>query len=186
MTRKTNTIRGMVLGLAGLVYGCAPMTPEETKTSQERMLMLPLLYAPLNNNLTPKQQFASSVTGNLIKDYDVAREGRSNLTVNVSQAQPTREYTDAERDEAMRRLLAVKGIDADVAFGFKKKEIPREKYIEDFKKYTNPDYVDVSNLDNDSEKIEENQVETDTSAEKKPKSIYQEAFEKYQKGNRGN
>lgn len=70
------------LGLAGLISSCAPMTPEEQQKSDERMLMLVTGYGSIVEP-DPQRAAVMGLTSQIIRDYDVAREGRSQTEINI-------------------------------------------------------------------------------------------------------
>jgi len=78
--------KGKCLALAGSVYlaGCAPMTPDEQQKRDERLLMLGLGYASITEE-DPQKSAAMGLTSQILRDYDVAREGRSKTNITLVQ-----------------------------------------------------------------------------------------------------
>lgn len=72
---------GAGLGLASLVnVSCAPMTPEEKQRSDERLLMLGLGYKAILED-DPQKAAVMGFTSDVLRDYDLAKEGRDQIII---------------------------------------------------------------------------------------------------------
>ena len=81
--RNAGKVLGLVGGLGSLgLSGCAPMTSEEQQRRDERLLMLGLGYSAINDP-NPQSAAAKSLTSQILRDYDVAREGKSQVNVGI-------------------------------------------------------------------------------------------------------
>lgn len=69
-----------LVGSLGYLSGCAPISPEEQQRRDERLLMLGLGYGSIYEK-NPQKATAMSLTSQIIRDYDVAREGRSEINI---------------------------------------------------------------------------------------------------------
>ncbi len=77
MKKLRSYISFVSLGLAGVLCGCNA-TPEQ----EERALGYVLGgNARINKNLTPEQRSIAGYTGDIIYDYNIAREGRDQIII---------------------------------------------------------------------------------------------------------
>ncbi len=76
MKKLKNYLIGTGLGLTGFLYGCAPMTPDEQQKRDERLLMFVLGYGAIVEP-NPQRAAAMGLTSQILRDRDVAREGKS-------------------------------------------------------------------------------------------------------------
>ena len=103
---RFRTYLGIVgVGLASLIGGCNT-TPEQQRKAEERMLMLGLGYGSIIEP-NPQRAAAMGLTSQIMRDYDVAREGRSgvNITIQQNSLDNTKELSEEEREEVMDRIF---------------------------------------------------------------------------------
>ncbi|MDO8508524.1 MAG: hypothetical protein Q7S27_02450 [Nanoarchaeota archaeon] len=90
-----------IAGLSSLLSSCAPLTPDEQQKADERMLMLSLGYGSIFEP-NPQKAAVMGLTSEIMRDYDVAREGKSEVIVNVQPTNPVQEYEDPKLSEEKR------------------------------------------------------------------------------------
>ncbi len=86
-----------LIGIIGLV-GCE-MTPEEQRRAEERTIEYIIgTNAITNRNLTLQQGAVVGYTAQMIRDYNVAKEGKDNQVIVIQQ--PQQDYVSDEERKA--------------------------------------------------------------------------------------
>ncbi len=111
MKKLRDYLIGAGLGLTGFICGCAPMTPDEQQKRDERLLMFVLGYGAIVEP-DPQRAAAMGLTSKILRDYDVAREGKSQviITGKAPAINNQEEISEEERDAVMDKISKKYGL----------------------------------------------------------------------------